>query len=445
MAKPTSKRKIEYTDAQEVADKHKGGWEGTYFKVPEGMSTFDTKEGGTFKIDIIPYVVGDGNPYADEGKVHYERTFFVHKGVGTGNEGRGDTFCCLRETFGEKCPVCTHIASLRREGRTDDKVLKDMGPKERQLFLVIDRTTPESERKGIQLWDYSYHLFGKLLKSRIQKSDPDDNWRHFHRLDGGKTLKLDVEKKAYQGANYSEVNAIDFKDRKAALPESLLDEAPCLDTLLIKKSYAELEKVLFDEGPEDSGKKESGGGKAEAKGRKDDDSDVDSDADSDVKPASKTKDKPASNGKPSAKKDDSDVDSDVDSDADSDAEDKKDDGTVKVGDTVGFTYKGKRFQGVVKKVKGELAHVLCDDKDEPHVVDLDELVKVTAKAEDKPKAGKGGTKAPAKPADDSDVDSDVDSDADSDVDSDSDSDVDSDADSDVEDKKPAAKAKAGKK
>ena len=58
-------------------------------KMPEGLSFYKVKT-GVKRLDIIPFKVGKGNPFADPGTIHFERTYWVHRNVGANN----DTYCC---------------------------------------------------------------------------------------------------------------------------------------------------------------------------------------------------------------------------------------------------------------------------------------------------------------------------------------------------------------
>jgi hypothetical protein len=203
------------------------------------MKRFKLKSAGTKTIDILPFRVGKGNPFAKEGEVHYERTFHVHKSLGP-NE---DSYVCPAKTSGEKCPVCEYRAKLARNPDADEDLVKSLRPSERQLFLVIDHADREA---GPQLWDVSYHLFGKVLDSVLKNSDEDDGFDLFYHLTKGLSLKLMVvEKSMGKGKPFALVESVLFKQRKEQYSADMLDELPCLDDLLVIKPYKELQAILM--------------------------------------------------------------------------------------------------------------------------------------------------------------------------------------------------------
>lgn len=243
-------RKLKYTSARTRAEKHtQGGFSATYLRMPEKMKSFRPKA-GTYFLDIMPYKVGEGNPSAEPGMVHYERTYFLHPRVAAD----GSPYLCPRLTSKSPCPICERRQVLSRsDDPTNEELVKDMAPKERQLFAVINLKEPD---KGIQLWDVSYHLFGKLLDARIRNSDEEDGWDTFFALEGGLTLKVTFKEESFGGRTFVAAETIDFRARKEDYDEDTLAMVPCLDELLIETSYKELKAVVLDtaedeEEPED--------------------------------------------------------------------------------------------------------------------------------------------------------------------------------------------------
>ncbi|GAF92316.1 unnamed protein product, partial [marine sediment metagenome] len=147
-------------------------------------------------------------------------------------------------------------------------------PKERQLWLLRNR----SERdKGVQLWNVSFHLFGKLLEKRVRARDDDESWDLFADPEEGSTLKVDFEKVTRGGYTFMDASSIDFKQRKDPLDDGLLESVPCLDELLIIPTYDELKKVFLqieDEDDKPSKKKKK---KKEEPEEEDDDEEDDDD------------------------------------------------------------------------------------------------------------------------------------------------------------------------
>jgi hypothetical protein len=298
--------KHRYASARGRAEKKKaeGSFSATYLKLPDGVKFFKPKS-GVMLLDIIPFVAGKGNPCAEPGALWYERTYHVHPRVGADR----NAFLCERLSGGKgkSCPICDMRAKLLRKQSDDaEELVKDMAPKERQLFLVINR---KEEEKGIQLWDMSYHLFGKLLDARIRNSDEDEGWDHFHYLEGGLTLKVGFKEDSYGGRTFLTAETIDFKERPEDYDEDILDKTYCLDDLLIHPDYDELKETFLEAGEAEE-----------------EDDDADEDEDEEDEPKSKKHHK--KDHKKHHKKDDEDEDEpedDADEDADEDEEEEDED------------------------------------------------------------------------------------------------------------------------
>ena len=229
--------------AKRRAETHKTGFDNTAFEMPDDTKQFALKSDRAVRLDIIPYEVGEGNPYADPGELHYERTYFVHRAIGVDQT----SFICLKKTNSEDCPICEFRAKLMKDPDADEALIKGLAPKERQLFNVINT---KDKDKGVQVWDISFHLFGKRLDTEIKNSDEDDGYENFAELEGGFTLKCSVEEKSF-GQTFYEVSSINFKPRNDDYDEDILEETTCLDDILIIKEYDELKEIFLQTVDED--------------------------------------------------------------------------------------------------------------------------------------------------------------------------------------------------
>ncbi len=225
-----------YTSAKARAEKQSTGFTSTYLQLPDGVKFFKPKP-GTMVIDILPYVAGTGNPWAEKGNLHWERSFWVHRGVGINS----DMFICPKNTEKKPCPICEHRMALMKEDGENEELVKDLAPRQRQLFNVINRKDPEA---GVMLWEVSYHLFGKALDARLRNSDEDDNWDQFFFLEGGMSLKIGFAEKSFGGFNFLEAETIDFKPR-TDYDEDILEKVHCLDDLLVLPEYKDLKKTFL--------------------------------------------------------------------------------------------------------------------------------------------------------------------------------------------------------
>jgi len=257
--------KRQYSSAKKRAQTH-GSFDRPFLLLPKREGGGDIEflrfeKKGRFLIDILPFQVGKGNPYADEGELHYERTFYYHPRLGANQRH----YLCAAKTLGEPCPVCDYRTELEQDADSDEKVIKSLYPKERQLFNVINT---EEREKGVQLWEYSYHNFGKLLDQLIEESDEEDGYENFYHLEGGMTLKLSVSEESMGSNSYLKVTHIDFRPRKKPYKESILEETFCLDDLLKVTPYDKLKAIFLQADEENEEEEEESSSRPKKKGKK---------------------------------------------------------------------------------------------------------------------------------------------------------------------------------
>lgn len=280
--KKREKRRERGAAAKRRAEQHESGYEPTAIACPEGTERFKEKiTKKPYRLDIIPFRLKENSTYADKGEVYFEKTFWVHW-LG---EGQG-SYVCLSRQLGRKCPICDFREKQKRDVDADEKLIKDLAPKQRQLWRVIDL---QNKDKGIQLWDISFHNFGKQLDARILNSDEEDNYREFYELEKGFTLKVGFAEKSFgSGKPYPEASSIDFKPRDEDYDEDILEEGPDLDECIIIKDYDELKNIFLQTTDDDD----------------DDDDNDDDDDDDNKKPDKKKKSKKAKKKKEEEPEDD---------------------------------------------------------------------------------------------------------------------------------------------
>jgi len=221
------------------------GFTPTVVKLPDGTQFFSPKKAGTYRLEIIPYEVpanpkGGQNPNAQAGELHYERTYFSHRGIGADEK----SYVCPAKTTGKPCPICEHRKELMRDKDADEDLIKSLSPKQRQLWNIYDHGDVE---KGVQVWDVSFHLFGKQLKATINNADEDDGWEYFADPADGLTLRVGMEEKSFAGNSFLEAASIGFKARREPLSDEILDAAQPLDDLLILVEYSKLKSIFLQE------------------------------------------------------------------------------------------------------------------------------------------------------------------------------------------------------
>lgn len=231
--------------AKRWAETADSGFTPTVVKLPDGMQFFSPKKEGTYRLEIVPYVVptkpaGGQNPNAQGGELHYERTYFAHRGIGADER----SYVCPARTAGKPCPICEHRKELMRDKDGDEDLIKALAPKQRQLWNVYDHGDAE---KGVQVWDVSFHLFGKQLKAAVLNADEDDNFEYFADPEDGLTLRVGMEEKSFAGNSFLEAVSIGFKARKEPLAKEILDAAQPLDDLLVMLDYDKLKSIFLQE------------------------------------------------------------------------------------------------------------------------------------------------------------------------------------------------------
>lgn len=224
--------------ARRRAETHSSGFESTSLKIPDGLNFFNPDE-GIYVGDIVPYIVGKGNPMADPGEEYYERTYWRYKDIGAAQK----KYVCPSKTFNKPDPIAEWRQKHARDESKEEEV-SALKPQERQLFLWWDHKDRE---KGVQLWEVSYHLFGKLLDERIRQRGEED-WDQFWYPDcGGYTLRLTFSQDSIGKNSFVRVSAIDFKPRDDdyEMPKEIREHGICLDDLLVEVPYDKLKAIFL--------------------------------------------------------------------------------------------------------------------------------------------------------------------------------------------------------
>jgi len=241
-------RKERGAAARRRAEEHTSGFEPTAVVCPEGVERFKEKvTRKPYRLDIIPFRLKEDNQFADKGEIYFEKTFWVH--------WLGDdigSYICSAKQVGKKCPICDYRAKLTKDVDADEDLIKSLSPRERQLFRVIDL---KEKDKGIQLWEISFHNFGKHLDDRISSSDEDDRYNEFYELENGFILKVGFTESSFGGTKFPKVSSIDFKPRDEDYDDEILEQGPDLDECIIIKGYDELKKIFLqttDDGDDES-------------------------------------------------------------------------------------------------------------------------------------------------------------------------------------------------
>jgi hypothetical protein len=242
MDKTKKKRQIQYTNAKETAQKQQSGFSPSSLNLPKGVSSFYFKKEGLYSLDVMPFIAGKGNPMADEGFVHWERTYWAHRGVGAENK----TYCCLEKNWGEKCPICEHRREQEKKSASEDYV-KSLYPKKRQIMAMIDL---QDKGKGVQVYEGAYAFgLGQLIDNKIDAAREGSKIGHFFHLEDGMMLSVKIKSEAFKtsdggGGKFLKPVNLEMEPREENYSEDKLDSVPCLDELLDKPKYEKLHDIF---------------------------------------------------------------------------------------------------------------------------------------------------------------------------------------------------------
>jgi len=251
--------------------KHRAGGDWTTLTIPDGIEIFSPKE-GTVRFDIVTFEVGKNNPYAKPGEWYYERTYYTHSRVGPNNE----SYVCLAKTAGKPCPICEYRAKLASDpDEGNEKLIKSLKPKERQLFLIHVVKRDEDSGK-VMLYESSFHTFGKLLDKKRQDAEEDEpHISNFDDEKAGATLKVSYSEEDAGGYTFLDAYSIEFKPRPNGLDSELMDHGICLDDVVKLLPYDELKRLFLQEPTKDDDDDDEPKKPAKSSKPKDDDDDDD--------------------------------------------------------------------------------------------------------------------------------------------------------------------------
>ena len=205
---------------------------------------FKAKEGKNL-IDILPYETSSKGPLEkppiEAGELWWRRIFYTHRDVGVNN----DRVVCPR-SVGKRCPICEERTELFDKGEAD--AAKALNVSMRIVMNIIDL---KDEDKGIQLWEISYHAFGKKLKVEVGEAEQDLFW--FYDEDGRTLRARFIEEDIGFKNKFLSCDRIDFEERDK-YGEKILEKVYDLDKLLHVLPYETLQRMFLemeDEEPKD--------------------------------------------------------------------------------------------------------------------------------------------------------------------------------------------------
>ena len=234
-----AKKKRKRISAKVSKDRHSRGSIPT-LNLPDGVVPLRIDKAGLKRFRFLAYVTGENNPDAGAGNEYHTRSYYKHGGIGPSNR----SVVCLR-SFGKPCPICEYQRELRTQADPDDQEMRDLiyslRAQERQLYLLKDLKSEDPNQ--LMLWDVSYKGFGEQLDAVIAMGDEDDDREFFAMHDDGRIVVVSFAEKTI-GASGKWFPAETIEMKAADPLESEADEMPCLDEMLVEKSYEELKAML---------------------------------------------------------------------------------------------------------------------------------------------------------------------------------------------------------
>ena len=210
---------------------------------PDGTDvTFWRPKPGEHTVDIIPYIAGASDPSkTPKGDPTYVLDVFVHRSIGPTQ----DAVICPATNYGEPCPICEYQSKLREDEEVDDDKIKSLYPSRRCVYNVLVHDTKEEAEKGIQVWECAHyfmerHLIRLAKRGKKGKSTAVGGVATFADPWEGSQIFFEImakgDKRSYEGH--------ELVERDYDL-EEYLDDAVCLDELIIDYSYQEIKEKLF--------------------------------------------------------------------------------------------------------------------------------------------------------------------------------------------------------
>ncbi len=203
------------------------------------IRTWTCKEGDHY-LDVVPYVVGKGNPNPRlrPGTKNYVLVVLVHENVGTNNS----SVVCPSRNYGQACPICEKQRALKDSGREwDDPEVKALEPKKKTVYNVICSDSDEEWNKGVQVWVTAHWNFERHIL-QLAKDSRTGEYIPFPHPEVGKTIAFKREGKSITDTKYL---GHKFVDRDYVLAPDILEQAYCLEDLLGNTSYEEIRGMFY--------------------------------------------------------------------------------------------------------------------------------------------------------------------------------------------------------
>lgn len=222
-----------------------------HLMVPRGVPIFKEEGNTRVNIDILPYIVTDGEhpdkntdtDTATKDSLWYRRPYKLHRNIGADNV----SIVCPT-SVGKKCPICEYRKKMLDEGANwQDDSVKALRAGNRNLYYVQPKDEKKLEDKP-HLWDISQFCFQDKLNNELEEND---EYASFPDLEDGLMLRIRFSEETIGKQKFAETSRIDFEQRKYSYDEKEIEELPSLDDVLIIKDYRDIEALFFETGEGD--------------------------------------------------------------------------------------------------------------------------------------------------------------------------------------------------
>jgi len=209
--------------------------------LPDGVEVYKPKKGKNI-FDVVPYEVTlKGHPDAKVGELWYDRSFYIHKGVGPEDAW----IVCPLKTWGDDCPICEEIKRLKADENADQDYISSLWPKHREVYNIIDCSKDSND--DIMILEQSVKNFGEILEEELNRlaDEGDEECDLFSNLEGGRTLEVWFADAQGDNFTYIKANRFDFKPRDP-YADDVLQDVVDLDVAIKSKtmSYEDIEKLF---------------------------------------------------------------------------------------------------------------------------------------------------------------------------------------------------------
>jgi hypothetical protein len=169
----------------------------------------------------------------DIGEWDYKLEIPVHKYVGENN----DTFICLREAFGNKCPICDDMFEEYAKETPDKEKARNLNCSWRNYFNIYDYNNPDAD---IHVWeDASYALFEKEF---LGEAGDHEEMILYSDIEDGRSIQFKGKEASIGKNKFVETKNIEFLERDP-YDEDIVNDTISFDSLVIIPTYEDVLKA----------------------------------------------------------------------------------------------------------------------------------------------------------------------------------------------------------